>query len=45
MNPCTQGSAVGAFMPNEGYSMHGAYILKVLTSGGVTGSKGWAVGY
>ena len=41
----TQESAVGAFMTNEGYSIHGGYIVKVLSSGGVSGSKGWPLGY
>jgi hypothetical protein len=41
----TQESAVGAIMPNEGYSIHGGYIVKVLSNAGGTGSKGWPLGY
>ena len=40
----TQKSAVGAFMTNEGYSIHGGYIVKVLSNVGGTGSKEWQGG-
>ena len=44
MVECTQKSAVGAFMTNESYSIHGGYIVKVLSNVGGTRSKEWQGG-
>ena len=42
---CIQESAVGVFMTNEGYNIHERYIVKVLSSDRVSGSKEWPLGY
>lgn len=39
----TKESVLGGFLLNEGYKIHYECTLEVLSSGGVTESKGWSM--